>query len=320
MLKRVFFYGFRVPRHFSAKVPVTCRHQNVRSGSKTTTKFSQVFSVCNSKNNCVQQKKHLMLFIADEDDGSGRVNGRLVKIRQGKAKRVNVDIGEEWLEELIRSNGIEDETFVTIFLNEGVMVAEFNGSAFKILSEANATYFDNVLKVNNTVLKPLALPDWYRRLVDSKRLDGYRFNIDDNDRRVSELVFGQSYGGWMKKHLGRQNQGGKVRMTLEVRFTAEEQNMSEEELNNAKKAVAEDKKKGRMKQADIITENGIFSLISPTFINETIEFDEESDEIQNEIFDQMEFAYNKRKNDIEKAATIEMPEDNQRDLDFFLDN
>lgn len=319
MIRRVYFYGFQVPRLFLSSAQVICQYQNVRNKSQLTTKFSQIFSVCNSKTNSIQRKKHLMLFVADEDDGSGTVQGRLIKIKQGKAKRVDVDNGKEWLEELRRTNGLEEETYVLIKLNEGVMIAEFNSAAFGILAERNSFYFNDVLKINNTVLKPLGLPDAFKRLIDSKFLEGYNFNIDDGDKRLSELLFGQSFGGWMRKHIGNQTKrnGGKVKVSVDVRFTAQEANFSKEELEDAKKAVDFDKDDGKIDQAEVITENGIFSLISKTFINDTIEYDEEAVDMEETLFNEMETVYDRKKDDVVKAVKIEMPKNSQHPLDFF---
>ncbi len=319
MIRRVYFYGFQVPRLFLSPAQVICQYQNVRNKSQSTTKFSQIFSVCNSKTNSIQKKKHLMLFVADEDDGSGRVQGRLIKIKQGKAKRVDVDNGKEWLEELRRTNGLEEETYVLIRLNEGVMMAEFNSAAFGILAERNSSYFNDVLKINSTVLKPLGLPDAFKRLIDSNFLEGYNFKIDDGDKRLSELLFGQSFGGWMRKRIGNQTKrnGGKVKVSVDVRFTAQEANFSKEELEDAKRAVNFDKGDGKIDQAEIITENGIFSLISKTFINDTIEYDEEADDMEETLFNEMETAYDRKIDDVSKAVKIEMPQNSQHPLDFF---
>lgn len=260
-----------------------------------------------------------MLFVADEDDGSGKIYGRLIKIKQGKAKRVDVDNGKEWLEELRRSNGLEEETHVLVLLKEGVMVAENYSAAFGILSERNSTYFNNILKINNTVLKPLGLPEAFKRLIDSKYLKGYSFDLDDSDKKVSELVFGQSYGGWMRKHLGNtpRQKDGKVKVTIDVKFSAQEANFTKEELEAAKKAIDSDSEEGKIKQADVITENGIFSLISKTFINDLIQYDEDAQDNEKHLFQELESAYERKKNDIEKAVKVEMPKNNQYPFDYF---
>ena len=95
----------------------------------------QKFIKKSSNKNAVMLKKNYMLFIADIKIEDGIIGGRIIKIRTGLYRRINIDDGNEWFEELKRQNAIEFETYVVLNLKLNTMIATYN-SAF-------STYFDS---------------------------------------------------------------------------------------------------------------------------------------------------------------------------------
>ena len=68
-------------------------------GIISDTDFHNFFLVDNARTNSRERQQNLILYISDKHEDSF-LFGRLVKIRVGTTRRINVDDGKEWYEQV----------------------------------------------------------------------------------------------------------------------------------------------------------------------------------------------------------------------------
>ena len=264
------------------------------------------FNKQNSKDNSLLLRKNYVLFIADKKIDNYRINGRLLKINVGLFRRIDIDNGKEWLDEIKKNNGIEFETYVFINLNENVMAATYNSEAFGILDKTIKNYFYDILKIKDKVdirIEPLALPDAIKKLLNSKNIQKMEFKLAGEEVREILDAIGEGPKGII---LGEKNE---PIITLSISVTYKE---GEKPLSSFREFIEYFKKHHPMKsnntykkKAIIETETGYYSLIQPTLLNDIIKYDDQSeDDINNKIFDELSSSIDRKMDDIKNAIEI----------------
>ncbi len=238
----------------------------------------QKFTKKNSNQNAVMLRKNYMLFIADLKVKDGIIGGRIIKIRTGLYRRINIDDGNEWFEELKRQNAFEFETYVVINLNLNTMIATYNSDSFGIMDKNIQSYFKKILNTHDNSIRiaPLALPDAIKLLLESKYVDKAEFYLKGDQVRIIEDLMGS---GLKDVILGEKNDP-----LISISFKANYEKASKT-INNFKKIIdyftSRNYKISRDQKAILQTETGYYSLIRDTLLNDLVTYDEDSEEVLN---------------------------------------
>ena len=238
----------------------------------------QKFIKKSSNKNAVMLKKNYMLFIADIKIEDGIIGGRIIKIRTGLYRRINIDDGNEWFEELKRQNAFEFETYVVLNLKLNTMIATYNSDSFGIMDKNIQNYFKKILKArdNSIRIAPLALPDAIKLLLESKYVEKAEFYFKGDQVRILEDMMGEGLKNIIL--------GDKVDPLISISIKANYAEASNK-IDNFKKIIdyfTSRKYKIRLDQKAILqTETGYYSLIRDTLLNDLVTYDEDSEEVLN---------------------------------------
>jgi len=238
----------------------------------------------NSGNNYKQQGRHGILFIADSVDNDYLL-GRLVKIRVGRVRRINIPDHKEWYETVKNENGIEQEAHAIISPLDEIMLTEYNSEAFGILPRYIFDYFRETMNCpsREMLFSKLTLPKAFEELVSSKALNIFKFSVQgDLTQLMEDLGFTPS------KIIMGNHQEIPVSLSLSAKYE-KRSIMTREGLEKLIGLF----KRGNMhtKNAAIETEKGYFSLISATLLNEEIFYDSEIENSDSEAFKELRRAY-----------------------------
>lgn len=238
----------------------------------------QKFIKKSSNKNAVMLKKNYMLFIADIKIEDGIIGGRIIKIRTGLYRRINIDDGNEWFEELKRQNAIEFETYVVLNLKLNTMIATYNSDSFGIMDKNIQNYFKKILNTHDNSIRiaPLALPDAIKLLLESKYVEKAEFYLKGDQVRILEDMMGEGLKNIIL--------GDKVDPLISISIKANYAEASNK-IDNFKKIIdyfTSRKYKIRLDQKAILqTETGYYSLIRDTLLNDLVTYDEDSEEVLN---------------------------------------
>ncbi len=274
----------------------------------------------NINHNSKRLRKNYVLFIADKKIDNDKLIGRLLKINIGLFRRIDMNNGKEWLEEIRKENGIEYETYVFINLKEKVMAATYNSESFGILDTTIINYFYDILKINNKEeirIQPLALPDDIIELLKSKYVDKIEFKLTGDEVRLIQDSLGEGAADIIK--------GDKtdpiLSITIHARYIENKKSLKSfiPIINYFVKKKSNDKNKKinyRKEKGMIATETGYYSLIQPTILNDNIKYDDQSEyDLNNTVFDELIKSVDNKKDDIQRA--IELSE--KEHIDYYID-
>ncbi len=268
----------------------------------------------NSKGNSLQLKRNYALFVIDKVIEDNLVAGRFLKINVGLYKRINIEDGNEWIEKIKKENGIEFESYLLIDFEKKVMCATYNTESFGILDRSMNNYFKNVFKSKTTYIeiKPLALPEAFNRLISSKNLLKVEIKLSGENLPA----FLDSQGEGPGRLLSINQDDAIVSASTVIKY--EKNNKSLESYKDTIKKLFENRSQFDSKKDKIIieTETGYYSIIKPTLLNDTVNYDDESEYDRNEgVYNEMRNSINRKESDISKA--IELSE--KEELDYYLD-
>lgn len=238
----------------------------------------QKFTKKNSNQNAVMLRKNYMLFIADIKIEDGIIGGRIIKIRTGLYRRINIDDGNEWFEELKRQNAFEFETYVVINLKLNTMIATFNSDSFGIMDKNLQNYFKKILNTHDNSIRitPLALPDAIKLLLESRYVDKAEFYLKGDQVRILEDLLGKG----LKDIILGENTDPLLSISLKANYKKDSKG-----IDPFKKIIeyftSRNYKISRDQKAILQTETGYYSLIRDTLLNDLVMYDEGSEEVLN---------------------------------------
>lgn len=238
----------------------------------------QKFIKKNSNKNAVMLRKNYMLFIADIKIEDGIIGGRIIKIRTGLYRRINIDDGNEWFEELKRQNAFEFETYVVLNLKLNTMIATYNSDSFGIMDKNIQNYFKKILNRHDNSIRiaPLALPDAIKLLLESKYVEKAEFYLKGDQVRILEDMMGEGLRNIIL--------GDKVDPLISISIKANYVEASKK-IDYFKKIIdyftSRKYKISPDQKAILQTETGYYSLIRDTLLNDLVTYDEDSEEVLN---------------------------------------
>ncbi|MGC8622188.1 MAG: hypothetical protein ACP5U0_09765 [Caldisphaera sp.] len=280
--------------------------------------IKKTFISQNSKNNSWQLRRNYALFIIDKIISDNIIEGRYLKINVGLYRRINIDKGDEWIEQIRRDNGIEFESYLVIDFIKRVMAATYNTESFGILDKSMNNYFrkvfNGILKNENSYveIKPLALPDAVNKLLNSKVVQKIEIKLSGETLPAFLDLQGEGPGGLLSI-----NKDDAI-ISASTILKYEKDKKSLEPIKKIIKTLVGNKSKFDTKNDRIIieTETGYYSLIKPTLLNDTIIYDDESEYDRNEgVYSEMLKSIDRKESELSKA--IELSE--REELDFYMD-
>lgn len=266
-------------------MPPSCNYPNI---------IYENYKFDNLKFNYRSRGKHEILFIADRIEAE-YVFGRILKIRLGRVRRINLITPSEWYDSIKRDNGIEQEAHVLISPKDEIMLTEYNSEAFGILPQYIFDYFSETMNCPSKEMKfaKLTLPQAFEKLVTSKELNTLKISVQGDLTGVMDDL-GFTNG---KVIRGKENE---IPIALNLTAKYAKRGILKREVLD--KLVGTFRRKGiKTKTAVLETEQGYFSLISDTLLNGEIFYDNEEEYSDNDAYNSME-ALLKDKQDIVKEA------------------
>lgn len=264
------------------------------------------YRIENSKDNYKDFRRHGVLFIADRLDNK-HIHGRLIKIRVGRVRRINVPDGKEWYELVKNSNGIEQEAHVLLSPSDKIMLTEYNSDAFGILPRYVFQYFMDTLDCSSTSMffSKLMLPDSFAKMLQSKSMNLLKFSVKgDLTEILDELGFS----------IGNVLAGDEGELPVSLMIRAEYGHRAMLDESAIKKLISKFGRRGvHTRNAVIETEEGYFTLLTNTLLNGEINYDEEADNSDQNVQNQMKSVFETKNEDAKRALEIVEREE----LDFY---
>ena len=229
------------------------------------------YSMSNSEQNYKEFKGHGVLFVADGIDGN-YLYGRLVKIRVGRVKRINVPQHSEWYELVKSNNGIEQEAHTLISTSDKIMITEYNDDAFRILPQYIFDYFKLTISCvsENMHFAKLVLPESFEKLMNSKYMLTLKLAVAGDLTNVLEglgFVTGKIIAGG----------DGELPFSLNVttKYDHSRKMLVREEVDRLLSLLKH--RSVTTREASIETEEGLFKLLYNTLLNDEIFYDNDSE-------------------------------------------
>lgn len=287
-----YFYRF--------KMPASCN--DVKS-------IFENYKVINAEDNYRSRGKHGILFIADAVENE-YVFGRILKIRLGRVRRINLPGHNEWYDYIKKENGIEQEAHVLISLKDEIMLTEYNSEAFGILPQYIFDYFRETINCRSEEMRfaKLTLPQAFEKLVTSREIDTLKINVQgDLTGVMDDLGFAN----------GKVIRGGENEIPISLNLTARYSKRGILTRENLNKLVETFRRKGlKTKTAVMETEKGYFSLISDTLLNGEIFYDNEVESSDSQAFNSMKALFVDKTTVVKEALELVMKES----LDYYEEN
>jgi hypothetical protein len=149
------------------------------------------------------------------------------------------------------------------------------------------------------------LTDYFEKLVASKTLKKLKFEIKGGSPAMSDII-GSSYAGLLKDIITENGDPeANVEINMSVKINGGNPNFLRELYEKIRDTRSKNKpNSGLYKKAEFVTESGLYNIIQDTLISDQIEYNEDTDPLDDEIYSLLQGSILSKSNELNTALEI----------------